>query len=49
MANKAQGAAAAPNRSSHFSMGVGIGTWSAETAMPSAIDSGSGFLATLKA
>ncbi len=42
MANSAQGAAAAPKRSSHFSTGVGIGRPTAETTMPSAIDTGSG-------
>ena len=49
MANSAQGAAAAPKRSIHFSTGVGIGRPTADTTMPSAIDMGSGLRATLKA
>jgi hypothetical protein len=49
MANSAQGAAAAPMRSSHFSTGVGIGRPAPEAKVPSAIEIGSGLRATLKA
>ena len=49
MANSAHGAAAAPRRSIHFTTGVGILKPTAETRIPSAIDTGSGLRATLKA
>ena len=49
IANSAQGEAAAPSRSIHFSTGVGSGSARPDQAMPAAIDTGSGLRATFHA
>ena len=49
IANSAQGEAAAPKRSIHFSTGVGKGNARPDQAMPAAIDTGSGLRTTFQA